>query len=82
MVYIIIIDKSLGRVGRLLLQGHSRRPIWKWRQEESKLMPTVNYLRVIGCEHDAANWNESYRKAHRNGKMKLMKAYLYTNQLK
>ena len=41
-------------------------------------MPTVNYLRVIRgeYEHDAANWNESYRKDHRSGKMKLMKAYL------
>ena len=45
-------------------------------------MPTVNYLRVIGCEHDAANSNESYSKDHRNGKAKLVKAYLYTNQLK
>ena len=45
-------------------------------------MHTVNYLRVIGCEHDAANWNESYRKDHRNDKMKHMKAYLYINQLK
>ena len=44
-------------------------------------MLTVNYLRVIGCEHDAVKWNESYRKDNRNGKMKLMKAYLYTNQL-
>ena len=26
---IIIIDKSLGTVDRLLLQGHSRRPKWK-----------------------------------------------------
>ena len=31
-------------------------------------MPTVNCLRVIGFEHDTANWNESYRKGHRNGK--------------
>ena len=45
-------------------------------------MPTVNYLQVIACEHDAANWNESYRKDHQNGKTKLIKAYLYTNQLK
>ena len=45
-------------------------------------MPTVNYLRAIGCEHDAANWKESYRNCHQNGKTKLMKAYLYTNQLK
>ena len=45
-------------------------------------MPTVNYLRVIGCEHDAENWNMSYKKDHRNGKMKLMKAYLYTDQFK
>ena len=45
-------------------------------------MPTVNYLRAIGCEHDAANRNESYRKDHRNGKIKGMKVYLYTNQLK
>ena len=44
-------------------------------------MPTVNYLQVIGCEHDAANRNMSNRKDHRNGKAKLMKAYLYTNQL-
>ena len=45
-------------------------------------MPTVNYLRVIDFEHDAANWNESYRKSHRNDKTKLIKVYLYTNQLK
>ena len=45
-------------------------------------MYTVNYLRIIGCEHDAANWNESYRKDHENGKTKLMKAYQYTNHLK
>ena len=32
------------------------------------LMPTVNYLRVIDCEPDAANRNESYRKDHKNGK--------------
>ena len=36
-------------------------------------MPTVNYLQVIGCEHDKANWNEGYGKDHRNGNMKLMK---------
>ena len=34
-------------------------------------MPTVNYLRVIDCEHDAANKNESYRKDHRNSKSNL-----------
>ena len=45
-------------------------------------MPIVNYLRVIGCEHDAANLFKSYMKDHQYGKMKLMKAYLYTNQLK
>ena len=45
-------------------------------------MPTVNYLQVIDCERDAANWNESYRQGNRNGKTKLMEAYLYTNQLK
>ena len=44
-------------------------------------MLPVNYLRVIGCEHNAAKWNESYREDYRNGKTKLMKAYLYTNQL-
>ena len=39
-------------------------------------MPTVNYLSVIDCEHDAAKSNEkSYRKGRRNGK-KLMKAYV------
>ena len=27
-------------------------------------------------------WNMSYRKDHRNDKIKLMKDYLYTNQLK
>ena len=36
-------------------------------------MPAVNYHRVIGCEHDAANENEGYRKDHRNDKTKLMK---------
>ena len=45
-------------------------------------MATVNYLRVIGCEHDVANRNESYKKDHRNGKRKLIKDYLYSNQLK
>ena len=45
-------------------------------------MPWVNYLRVIGYEHNAANSNESYRKNHRHGKTEIMKAYLYTNQLK
>ena len=44
-------------------------------------MPTVNYLQVIGCEHDAAYWNESYRKGRQNGKTKFMKAYLYRHQL-
>ena len=39
-------------------------------------MPTVNYLRVADCEHDAANRNESYREDHRNGNRKLMNAYL------
>ena len=38
-------------------------------------MPTVNYLLVIGCERDTANWNESYRKDYQNSKIKLMKAY-------
>ena len=42
-------------------------------------MPTVNYLRVLSCEHNAANGNESNREDHRNGKTKLMKAYLYIN---
>ena len=42
-------------------------------------MPTVNYLRVIDCEHDAVNINESYRKDHWNDKRKFMKAYQYTN---
>ena len=45
-------------------------------------MPTVNSLRVTDCEQEAVNRNESYRKDYGNGKMKLMKAYLYTNQLK
>ena len=45
-------------------------------------MPTVNYLRDIGCEHDAETGNESYRKDRRIDKRKLMKSYLYTNQLK
>ena len=45
-------------------------------------MLTVNYLWVIAYENDAANTNEIYRKDHRNGKKKLMKAYLYNNQLK
>ena len=45
-------------------------------------MHTVNYFRVIDWGHNAANWTESYRKDHRNGKTKLKKAYLYTNLLK
>ena len=31
-------------------------------------IPTVNYLRVIDCEHDAEDRNERYRKDHQNGK--------------
>ena len=31
-------------------------------------MPTVNYLRVIGCELNAANWNENCRKDHRKAR--------------
>ena len=46
------------------------------------LMPSVNYLRVIDCELDAANRNESDKKEQRNGKRKLIQAYLYDNQLK
>ena len=45
------------------------------------LMSTVNYLRVIDCEQDAANRNLSYKKDHRDGKMKLVNAYLYNNRL-
>ena len=45
-------------------------------------MPTVNYFRVIACEDDTANRKKSYGKDNHNGKRKLMKAYLYTNQLK
>ena len=33
-------------------------------------------------EYDAVNRNERYRKAHRSGKKKHMKAYLNINQLK
>ena len=44
-------------------------------------MPTANYLLVIGCKHDAANRNDSYRKDHRSDKQKLMNVYLYTNQI-
>ena len=36
---------------------------------------------IIDCEHDAATSNKSYRN-HRIDKRKLMKVYLYTNQLK
>ena len=39
-------------------------------------MPTVNYLQIIDCEHDAAYKNESYREAHRNGRTMFMKSYL------
>ena len=45
-------------------------------------MPTVKYLRATDCEHDAAKRQDSYRKDNRNGKRKLMKAYIYTNQFK
>ena len=45
-------------------------------------MPIANYLRVIGSKHDAANWYESYKRDHRNGKTKIMQAYLYIIQLK
>ena len=41
---------------------------------EARAWPTSRYLDV---SHD-----ESCKKGHRNGKTKLMKAYLYTNQLK
>ena len=39
-------------------------------------------LQVTDCEHDAPNRNENKRIGYLNGKRKLMKAYLYTNQLK
>ena len=34
---------------------------------ERILKTTVNYLRVIDCEHGVANRNESYRKDHQSG---------------
>ena len=34
-------------------------------------------ISVIDFEHEAANENETYRKDHRNGKRKLIEAYLY-----
>ena len=48
------------------------------------LMPPVNYLRVVGCEHVAAKGverNEGYRIGHRSSKSKPMKAYLYNSKL-
>ena len=46
------------------------------------VMLAVNYLQVIYCEHGAVNRNKRYRKDQWYGKRKLMKAYLYNNQLK
>ena len=45
-------------------------------------MSTVNYLRDINCKHNLKNINESYRKEHKNDKMKHRKVCLYTSQLK
>ena len=55
-------------------------------------MPTVNYLQVVDCEYDTAkraqlivsveNRNEIVTKATSRNKSKLMKAFLYMNQLK
>lgn len=59
--------------------GQSRQLKCKWRQEESVLMPTVNYLRTTDCEHEAVNKNESYRKATEVAKGSLWKsAYMPT----
>ena len=43
------------------------------------LMPTVNNLRVLDCEHNSANIN-NYRKDNRNGKSKLRKACITIHQ--
>ena len=44
-------------------------------------MLLANHPQVADCEYVAAFRNESYKKCHRSGKRKLMKAYLYTNEL-
>ena len=38
-------------------------------------MPTINYLGVIDCEHDAAKRNEVYWKGHRRSKRQSVKIY-------
>ena len=57
--YSIIIDKSFGTVGRLLLPGHSYRPNEDEGNKESMPMFIVNYHRVNDREHYAAYRNES-----------------------
>ena len=44
-------------------------------------MFTNNYFQGIDCVHNATNEIDGYRKGHRSGKRKFMKAYIYTNQL-
>ena len=44
-------------------------------------MPTVNYLRVIGCEHETANLNGSYERPPK-WQDEDYEVNLYTNHLK
>ena len=62
--FITIIDKRFGKVGRLLLPGHSnfKSTKMKVKKIESMLMPTVIYLRGVDCDHAATKKSESYRK--------------------
>ena len=45
-------------------------------------MPTVNYFRVIDCEHNAANRKKTYKKDHQNVKRKIYKGLLIYESIK
>ena len=44
------------------------------RNMKGMLIPTVNYLRVVGCEHDVAKRTES-NEGHRKGHLSRKNAY-------
>ena len=76
-----IIDKSLGTVGRFCYKdSHVDRTEYEEKRKVSQCpQPTTSESLAVNMTQQI---EMSYRKVHRNSKMKLMKAYLYTNQLK
>ena len=78
---LIIINKSLSTLDRLLLQRHF---VDQNENEDTRRICSCQQsttFRGIAREHYTANRNENYRKNQRNDEKKLMKAYVYANQL-